>query len=360
VLRNSLLLTLLIPFAACTGAASSGGDDDGDDTPSTSGLDRCADGVAPLDELWSVDNLHGEIVSMSTVAPDGGIVLGTADGAVKQWALGTSADAAPLEGGRPSYGDPFTESGAPAHALAIGASGDHVFAGDDAVGVRSWSIPAAEELGSIQLKGSALTAVAPRTATEVVIADIELGGQMRVVDLASSVTSGLFETTLWEVHALATADGELFDVGADYGMAALERRDLADPIVATDGWDTLELQGAIRAVAVSADGAWVATGGDGHVLVLAADDLAAGPTAQLTLSAPKTFLTARGVAFSESGERVAVVSDDGQVALYPRDLGAAVATAPVPQPIGVAVDPSGTRLIVASADGRLRAFGCQP
>jgi len=350
--RSALIATLALPLFACTGNDTA----TDDDTVAGAGLDRCADGTAPLGQLWSVDNLHGEIVSMSPVAPDGTIVLGTADGAVKQWALGTSADVAPLSGGRPSYGEPFTESGMPARALAIGVDGDRVLAGDDGVGVRAWSIPDAAEVGSTQLKGAPLTAIAPRSGTEVIVADTAFGGEMRGVDLDGGTGTGVFTTVLWNVTALATGGDDLFDVGADYGMAAIERRDLADPTAAADAWVGLDLVGSIRSVAVSADGAWVATGGDGHLLLFAADDLAAGPSAQLAL----TTISARGVAFTASGARVAVVTDDGHAALYGRDLVSPVATVEVPQPIGAAVDPSGTRLIVASADGQLRAFGCTP
>src|SRR5687768_11142117 len=94
---------LAILLAAC--GASGAGDDDDNPLPDGPGLDRCADG-ATLELLWDVSNLHGEIVSM-TIGPDGTAVLGTADGAVKQWSLGASAEDAPLPGERPSYGVPF-------------------------------------------------------------------------------------------------------------------------------------------------------------------------------------------------------------------------------------------------------------
>jgi WD40 repeat protein len=354
--RSAYLFGSLLFLAAC----GANGDDDVVDPPDAVALDDCADGTAPLTNLWTVDNLHGEIISMSPVAPDGTIVLGTADGAVKQWALGATPDTAPLPGGRPSYGEPFTESGQPARALTLGVSGDRVLAGDDGVGLHAWAIPDAAELGALLLKGSPFTAIAARSDTEVVVADSEFSGQMRVVDLEGGIGSGVFETTLWNVTSMAASGGMLFAAGHDYGMAALERRDLASPEVATDSWDTLQVEGWIRSVAVSPDRAWVATGGDGHVLVLATDDLAAGPVAQLALTAPKALISARGVAFTPSGQRIAVVRDDGRLELYAPELGAPVATIDVPQPVGVMVDRTGDRLIVASGDGNLRAFGCTP
>jgi len=348
LVRIPYLLSLLL--AGCVGASG----DDGTST-SAAGLDRCADGTAPLSLLWSVDNLHGEIVSMSPIAPDGTIVLGTADGAVKQWALGTSSDTSPLAGGRPSYGEPFTESGQPARALALGDG--EVLAGDDGVGVRAWSIPDAAALGGTQLEGSPISAIAPATDTQAVIADTAFAGEMRTVDLTGAAgTGGVFTTTLFHVTSLLAHDGALFDAGDDYGMAAIERRDLASPTSAADRWDTLELGGSIRATAISSDGATIATGGDGHVLVFDAASLEDGPTARLALIGTNGPVTAKGVAFTPA--HLAVVTDDGRAMLYLPDLSAPAATIATPSPIGVAIDPSGERMVIASSDGHLRAYGC--
>src|SRR5687767_8199779 len=108
LLASASLLSLI----AC--GATPGADDTSDDDPDPDagalgpGLDRCADDGVALEELWSVSNLHGEIVSIA-VAPDGTVVLGTADGALKQWDVGVDAGDAPLEGSRPSYGDPLND-----------------------------------------------------------------------------------------------------------------------------------------------------------------------------------------------------------------------------------------------------------
>jgi WD40 repeat protein len=358
MLRLSSLssLSAFLLLAACGDPPASGDDVAEPDAGGVTGagLDRCADDGATLGALWNVDNLHGPIVSMA-LAGDGTVVLGTSDGAVKQWSLGASPDEAPLEGGRPSYGDPLTESGAEVRALAIGAGGDHVIGGDTAITVRRWSLPDAEDLGSVPLKGSPLTAIAARSAAEVIVGDEAFGGQMRVISLDSGLAGAVFETALWGVTRFATHGGDLFTTGHEYGMAAVERRTLDAPEAPADYWGGLQVSGWVRDLAVSPDGAWLALGGDESVLVLAAGDLAAGPVAQLPLTAP-----ARAVAFTASGEHVAVATDDGRVALHPRDLAAEVAAADVPAPVALAVDPSGERLIVASADGRLRGFGCAP
>lgn len=346
-------LSSLLLLAACGDPPASGDDAADPDAGGVTGagLERCADDGATLDPLWNVDNLHGPIVSMA-LAADGTVVLGTSDGAVKQWSIGTSAADAPLEGGRPSYGEPFTQTGAEVRALAIGAGGDDVIGGDAAVTVRRWSL-AGEELDALPLKGSPLVAIAPRSATEAVIGDGEFGGQMRVVSFDGTTIGGLFETALWGVTRFAVHDGDLFTTGHEYSMAAIERRTLEAPEAPADYWGGLQISGWARDVAISADGAWLALAGDEYVLIFAAGDLAAGPVAQLALTTP-----ARAVAFTASGELVAVATDDGRVALHTRDLAAEVATAEVVTPVALAVDPAGERLIVASADGRLRAFGC--
>lgn len=351
----SVSLSLLLFSVAACGDPPASGDDVPDPDAGTAqglGLDRCADDGAVLEPTWNVDNLHGPIVSMA-LAGDGTVVLGTSDGAVKQWAIGTSPDDAPLEGGRPSYGDPLTEAGAEVRALAIGASGDQVVGGDTSITVRRWTIPGAEDLGSVPLKGSPLTAIAASSATEVIVGDEAFGGQMRRVSLDDGLAGAVFETALWGVTRFATHDGSIFTTGHEYSMAAVERRTLAAPEVPADYWGGLIVSGWVRDLAISGDGAWLVLGGDTYVLVLAADDLAAGPVAQLDLTVP-----ARAVAFTASGDHVAVATDDGKVALFTRDLATEVAAATVATPVALAVDASGERLVVASSDGRLRALGC--
>jgi WD40 repeat protein len=348
-----LVLVLLVPLAAC----DTGGPGDGDDDVTATGLDRCAVDGAQLAPLWDVSNLHGEIVSMA-VAAAGTVVLGTADGAVKQWALGASAAAAPLPGGRPSYGEPFDADGPPARALAIGADGATILAADDGAGIQEWSLATAERLRGTLLKGSPFTAVIARSAREVIVADLEQGGQMRAVDLDSGLPGAVFATSLWGVSSFVGDGDSFYVVGHDYLQAAVERRTFADPTAVADLWDPQSLDGAIRAAAVSPDGAWLVTGGQGHVLVFDTTDLAAGPVATRPLDEPKFIPTARSVAFTASGAHVAIALE-GRVALLGRDLVAETSSIDVPTPVAVAVDPSGERLVVASADGRLRAFACQ-
>lgn len=346
-------------FLASVAACGDGGPATGDDAPEPdagvvtgAGLDSCADDGATLEPLWDVNNLHGPIVSM-VLAADGTVVLGTSDGAVKQWSIGTSPGDAPLEGGRPSYGDPLTETGAEVRALAIGSGGASVIGGDAAITIRRWSIPGAEDLGSVPLEGSPLVAIAALSSAEVIVGDESFAGQMRRVSLSDGLAGTVFETALWGVTRFASGDGVVFTTGHEYGMAAVERRTVDYPEIAADYWGGLTVQGWVRDLAVSGDGAWLVLGGDTFVLVFAADDLAAGPVAQVTLTSP-----ARAVAFTASGEHVAVATDDGRVALHTRDLATEVAGAAVATPVALAVDPSGERLVVASSDGRLRAFGC--
>jgi hypothetical protein len=344
-----LLLASASLLPACTDPAISG--DDVVDPVAGPGLDRCAaDGVA-LEQLWSVDNLHGEIVSMA-VAPDGTVVLGTADGAVKQWDVGVDAADAPLEGSRPSYGDPLEDGEGPAvRALAIDAGGGSVLGGDAAGGLRRWAVPGADFLGAVPLKSAPLTAVLPRSAREAVIADDSFGGAMRVVDLEQGLSGAPFQTALWGVTTLAARGDHLYTAGHDYQMAAVERRLARDPGAAVDAWDTLLVEGWVRSVGLGGD--WLVAAGDGFVVVLGAEALAAGPVAEQLLDG-----SARA-ALTPSGEHVAIATAT-EVSLWTPDLATEVERLPLDAAAAaVALDPSTERLLVAGADGRLRAYGCR-
>jgi len=349
-LRLCLVSTLALLTPACATDQPSGGPDAGGD-PIARGLDRCADDGIALGELWTVDNLHGAMLAL-TIAPDGTAVVTTSDGAVKQWSLGADADSAPLAGGRPSYGDPFTDAGTMVAALAIGADGGEVLGGDAAGALHRWAIADAGDLGSRGLAETAMTAVVGVDAGHAVVADDSFGGAMRVVPLDGGDPGAPFETGLWGVTSLAVRDGALYTAGHDYGMAAVERRDAAAPAQPADAWDDLSTEGWVRAIDVSADGAWVAAAGDGFVAVLDAADLAAGPVARLDA-------TASSIAFTSSGGHLAVITADGAISLWDRTLSAQVATIAAPSPVALAVDPSGDRLVVASTDGQLRAYACR-
>jgi hypothetical protein len=181
---------------------------------------------------------------------------------------------------------------------------------------------------------------------------------MRIVALDDAHRDDLepFQTALWGVTTLLADGDDLYTAGHDYGMAAVERRSVAFADTPVDAWDTLATPGWVRALARSADGA-LAVGGDGYVVVLAADDLAAGPVAEIADLAAG----ARAVAWTASGAHLAVAAD-GRVALWDRALTGEVAGLDLAEgagPVALAVDASGERLIVATADGRLRALVCR-
>lgn len=359
--RRSLLLcsALLVPAAACGDPAPDAGPDAGD--PAADGapgsavaLDRCAEDGVALEVAWNVDNLHPDTVAM-TLLPDGTVVLASADGAVKQWSIGTSADAAPLPGGRPAYGEPLTDVGTAVRALGASADGARVLGGDAAGALRQWTVSDAGALPARSLGAAPLTAVAGVPGGGIAVADDSFGGAMRVVapDDAGGDGGDVLQTALWGVTTLLADGDDLFTAGHDYGMAAVERRHAAFPHEPADAWDTLATPGWVRALARSTDGR-LAVGGDGYVVVLAADDLAAGPVAEVAAGA-------RAVAWTASGAHLAVAAD-GRVALWDRELTREVAGLDLAEgagPVALAVDASGERLIVATADGRLRALVCR-
>jgi hypothetical protein len=335
-----------------------GGDDD---VVTATALDRCAEPGVALTQAWNVDNLHGRIVAL-TIAADGTAVVATEDGAVKQWSLGVDAGAAPLPGGRPSYGVPFDDGGAPVRAVAV--AGDRVLgAGNDGT-LRQWALSDASALPAQTMK-IPLTAVAGLDDGVGVIADENFGGGIRTVSLSDGETSAPFETSLWGVTTMLRTDDALFVAGHDYGIAAVERRDPSAPETVTGVWDPEGaggggefLQGWVTSIAVSTDGSTLVAGSDGangglgFVFTIDPDNLLPGPTFVVEQAG------VRAVAVTATGGHVAIATD-GHVALHPADLSAAIGGVDVEDPVALAIDPSGERLIVASGDGHLRAFTCE-
>lgn len=361
-MRLSLTSFSLALSSATLGACAADDPGDGDDVVVTaSALDRCAEPGVALTEAWNVDNLHGRIVAL-TIAEDGTAVVATEDGSVKQWSLGVDADAAPLPGGRPSYGVPFDDGGAPVRALAV--AGDRVLGAGTDGALRQWALADASAL-PVQTMKLPLTAVAGLDAERGVIADENFGGGLRSISLATGAASEPFETSLWGVSTMVRTDDALFVGGHDYGIAAIERRDPAAPETVAGVWDPEGaggggefLQGWVTSLAVSADGSTLIAGSDataggvGFVFTIDPEDLQPGPTAVLELTG------VRAVAVTGTGAHVAIATD-GHVALHPADLGGAIGGVDVEDPVALAIDPSGERLIVASGDGHLRAFTCE-
>jgi len=356
---TSFSLALSSAAVGCTAEEPPGGDDV---VTEHQALDRCAEPGVALTQTWDVNNLHGPIVAL-TIAADGTAVVATADGAVKQWSLGVDAESAPLPEQRPSYGVPFDDGGTSVRALAF--AGDRVLgAGADGT-LRQWAMSDASAL-DMQTTKVPLTAVAGIDATTGVIADEGFGGAMRTVGLDGGAAGAPFETSLWGVTTMLRHGDDLFVGGHDYGIAAVERRSAATPDTLAAVWDPEGaggggefVQGWVKSLAISDDGAVLVAAGDGaetgttgYVLAFDAADLQPGPIARLDVEG------VRAVAVTRTGEHV-IVATDGHVAIHPADLGDAIAGADVADPIAVAIDPSGERLVVASGDGHVRAFMCK-
>lgn len=352
--------SLALSSAACAVDEPPGGGDDV--VPTRYALDRCAEPGVTLTEAWSVNNLHGPIVAM-TVADDGTAIVATSDGAVKQWSLGVDAASAPLPDERPSYGTTFDDGGTTVRALAV-AEERVLGAGADGT-LRQWALADASAL-DLQATKVPLTAVAGIDADTAVIADEGFGGTMRTIGLDGGDGGAPFETSLWGVATMLRHGDDVFVGGHDYGIAAVERRGAGAPDAIAGVWDPEgaggggdAINGWVTSLAISGDGAVLVAGVDGtntgtpsSVLTIDPADLQPGPSATLEVEG------LRAVAVTHSGEHVVVATAD-HVALHPADLGDAIGGVDVPDPVALAIDPSGERLIVASGDGRLRAFMCR-
>src|SRR5690606_2104978 len=143
---------------------------------------------------------------------------------------------------------------------------------------------------------------------------------------------------------------DLFAAGDNYGEPSIERHGPAG----VDFWLGKGMISTIRDIALTPDGAHVVAAADGFIFLLDAADLAAGPIATAELEG----VSSRSIAVTPGGAFIATIGDDSTLRLWStQTLAPAGATASA-DPAAVAIDASGQRVITASRDSRLRAFGC--
>lgn len=344
-MRTSILLAM--GLAACQ--PDTDGPPDGVD-PLDTELARCAaeDGFGLL---WQVNNQHGEILAIE-VLQSGVVALTSEDRSVKRWMIGADATGTPTESGNPVYGISFPDAGAPVRSLAMDEGGRALIGGDDDGNVLVWDLSDLSLADSTDLPGDALQTVAvdPDTGT-IAWGTWAFGGGMRTWD-RDGEPSEVLQSALWGVSEVVfLPGGDLFTVGDWYGVAAWERwtPGASQPSLYwqspenTDGW--------AYTADVTVDGD-VVVGGLRYVTVVDPDS--AEPVTWVDLDLDRSI---DRLAASPVDGLFATVERAGTLSLWDGDAEVLAAVA-VDSPVDVGWGPSGQRVIVATEDGMLQAWGC--
>lgn len=351
-----ILVSLIIACNSAEPPPNPGAPDAG--TPPVAGaLAACVDNG--FVGLWDVSNLHGPIGTMA-LSDNGVLAVASLDGSLKQWVVGMSAEEAPLPAGRPSYGTTFVDEGNPVGAIAFTHDAGMLLGGDETGTVYQWQASDSALMSTHPLGDQPVVAlaVAPDDA-EVVLADASFAGNLRVWTRASGAVSDALTTELWSVAALRyTAGGSGFVVAGEwYGVYSIEHWDSANLSAPAHRWTTDELvNGKLHAVALSADGTYVYAAGTNDVLVFDSSDFSLGPIARATVPGGELNAVVATAGY------VVTTGADGMLRMFVHDAAAGtlteVAGTTITQPVGLAVDASGKRLLSAGGDGRVRALGC--
>jgi WD40 repeat protein len=331
----------LMVIAAC---AADGPDRTPPDQPpgqgTLSALERCVVGGGAVETLWSVNNQHGPVTAI--VAGDQ-IVLGAADGSVKQWAF---------EADEPTYGSPFATAGAEVGGLVLTSDG-HVIAATRTGEVTAWRLADAHPTDSLAIADQALTAVAARPDRSQTVVGSE-GGELWVTSRSGGAVTAL-ATELWGVSSIGYRGDALFTAGHWYGEPRIERRDAAAPITVADAWQARRGAGSVSAFDADAATSTLVVAGPSFVAVFDSGDLETGPSALSRAEGHE----ATGVVILPGGKLFATSGREGALKLWTIATAELVATLPIPSAVGIARDPDGTRLFTSGNDGRLHAHGCR-
>lgn len=341
---GQLSFSLLAFSAACTA------DGEGQppiDPPQTelSAIERCLAEGGSLRELWSVGNQHGPVTSIAAAGTT--VVLGSADGSVKQWNL---------DGASPSYGTPFVDdTGIAVGALAMSPNG-HLVGADRSGRVSQWRLSDAQPMGTTTVADAALTVVGIEEHGK--LAGVAHGvdsPDVRVIDLATAAVSEPLATTLWGVSSVVFGHGRvLFTAGHWYGVPMIERRSLDAPDTVVAEWAEMTMHAHVTAIAVDPYVTRMVAAGTGFVAVLDPDAL---DTSEPAIHELGDF---DPIAIALVGRDVfATVTREGTLQLWSATTTEPLAAVTVPAPVGLAVDEQGSTLFTSGADGELHAFGCR-
>jgi WD40 repeat protein len=339
---GSWTLMVGVSVAGCTAEGVDRDLPNDEDERQLSVLERCLLDDGALEELWSVGNQHGPVTS---IAVGDVVVLGAADGSVKQWSV---------DGDAPDYGVPFSNAGAAVGDLAFTPDG-HVVAADAYGQLTEWRMADAAPMRTIALDGTPLTAVGVRPDGARLVVGNEVG-ELYAIDRGDGGGVRQLTTALWGASSVDfTATGQLFTSGHWYGTPMVERRAAADPVLVIDTWNPRGRNASVRAVALDAAATTLIAAGDGFLAVLSPDDLTAEPG----VVADVPGHVAVGAVLLPGGALFATAGEEGTLRVWRTATAELVHSLPIAAPAGLAADRDGTRLFTSGPDGRLHAFGCR-
>lgn len=331
-------LVCVLCVAAC--GTDDGGSGRVDPPVGVSALERCVAGGGALSEVWSANNQHGPVTS---IVAGSLIVLGGADGSVKQWSF---------DGDVPEYGSPFATSGAEVGGLVL-TKDAHIVAATMLGDVTEWRLADAAKARSMTIADASLVAVAARADGAQLAVGTTNGELFALARPAGERTQ--LQSELWGVSSiLYGGDDQLFTAGHYYGVPRVEQRAADAPVVVTHAWQDNTRDGHVRAVDVNPEGTTLVAAGDGFVAVLAPGQLERGPTAISDVAGHMAV----GVTVLPGGELFATAGSEGTLKIWRTATAELVSSLTIPAAAGIARDPVGTRLFTSGADGRLHAFGC--
>lgn len=330
---------LLVMIAAC------GTDGSGGEPPiptELSAIERCLADGGSVRQLWATSNQRGPVTSIAVAGST--IVLGSADGSVKQW---------DVDGSSPSYGTPLLDE-TDIGVDAVAFSSDGLVLGVDRLGrFNEWRLSDGRAMRTIPISDAPLEVVAVSEHGEQ--AAVARGAEIQTIDRATGVVSTALPTTLWGVSSVVYGHGGvLFTAGHWYGVPMIERREMSAPAEVIEAWADMGMTAHVNAIAIDPYVTRMAAGGDDFVAVLAPKALESSAT--IVRDAPghraiDVALLGLGV-FATAGQ-------EGTLRLWSATTAEPIAMLEIPEPVGLGVDARGETVFTAGPDGMLRAFGCR-
>ncbi len=308
-------------------------------------LEQCLVGGGRLVPAWSVSNQHGPVTSMASTPTR--IVLGSADGSVKQWSL---------NGEGATYGDTFRgTTGIAVGGLAIARDGA-LLGADDSGKLSEWSLADASPMRSTPVIDGPLRIVAIEEHSRVVAAARGPdASEIWAIDRALTEHGAPLNTRLWGVSSVVFGHGRhLFTSGHSYSVPTIERRSIDNADQVLDAWSERSRVGNVHAIAVDPYVTRMAVAGSNFVGAFDPNQLEAGAHVIRMLDDHEPIAVAyvgRDLFVTAGREGTLRVWD--AVTVEPRGSLA------IPPPVSVVLGGDGELLFTSGSDGKLHAFDCE-